>query len=727
MEQDLERSVQCSISTEAAMYSDASVADELMLILDQVDYPIAIFNSGHRLIQFNKSLLNLWKLPLTWLQSGPHWDEILHHLTNQGQLIDLQAKDIQSYLEHAKNTPCSLKVLQTNGYCLEMQITATAAHNVLLVIKPKIEQQSLSPNFSPDSFSTAVPSAADATVATQILEQRMCQQAEQLQRSENQFRAIFDNATLGIGIVGLDQRITDCNPALQQLLGYTHEELCGITLATVTHPADGVIDEKLYRDLIAGQHHFYQVEKRLITKDNRSIWVRLTVGLVRDRHGKPEFAFNLVENMTQTKLMDIERRLMDDALRWSESRYRQIVETAMEGIWVIDANSRTTFVNQMMADMLGYSINEMIGKSMFDFMDEIGQTLARNNVERRQQGIKEKHDFKFQRRDGSELWTIVSTNPLFDAAGQYIGALGMLTDITERKLWENFLQQANEQLGVQVATQSTKLQEALYSLHEEMKKRQQVEDELRIALTQEKELNQLKSRFVSMVSHEFGNPLTAIFTASQLLERNTLNANDKAEYLRMIQESVEQMNQLIEDVLLIGKAEAEKLQVKPIELDLNLFCGRLVGELQLGIGKNHHLHLVKLCRDPQIWLDAKLLRQILCNLLTNAIKYSPHGSIIQLEIRRQENQIIFLVTDEGIGIPSQDLPHLFESFNRAGNVGSITGTGLGLAIVKHCVEALEGQISITSQEGKGTACYVVLPHQGQPVILSLEKPTTNDP
>lgn len=131
-----------------------------------------------------------------------------------------------------------------------------------------------------------------------------------------------------------------------------------------------------------------------------------------------------------------DRRIAEDALRESEERYRRIVETTSEGVWVIDADSRTTYVNAQMARMLGGTVEEMAGVSMFDFMDGEGKALAAVNLERRRAGVEEQHDFKFRRKDGTALWAIISTNPLLDPQGQYVGALGMLTDITERKFLE---------------------------------------------------------------------------------------------------------------------------------------------------------------------------------------------------------------------------------------------------------------------------------------------------
>jgi|GEM_PF-5246352 len=144
---------------------------------------------------------------------------------------------------------------------------------------------------------------------------------------------------------------------------------------------------------------------------------------------------------------DISDRIkFEEALREGEERYRRIVETALEGIWIIDEDSRTSFVNQRMAEMLGYSVDDMTGATLFDFMDEEGQRAAAAQVERRRQGVAEQHDFKFRRKDGSDLWALVETNPIFDRDGRYLGALGMVTDITKRKQIENQLQQSQARL-----------------------------------------------------------------------------------------------------------------------------------------------------------------------------------------------------------------------------------------------------------------------------------------
>lgn len=244
------------------------------------------------------------------------------------------------------------------------------------------------------------------------------------------------------------------------------------------------------------------------------------------------------------------------------------------------------------------------------------------------------------------------------------------------------------------------------------------EAELRLGLAKEKELNEFKSRFVSMVSHEFGNPLMAVLMSAELLKKcsHRKTESEKLKYVERIQTSAEQMSKLLKDVLVIGKAEAGKLEFKPAPLALIKFCNDVVEEIQLSAGGNitinfAHNNLIanEGYHGGLLLLDEKLVRHILTNLLSNAVKYSPQGSTVHFDLLCQDGQVIFQIKDEGIGIPPEDQQRLFESFYRAKNVGKIPGTGLGLAIVKQSVDLHGGKIEATSDVGVGTKFTVTLP------------------
>jgi signal transduction histidine kinase len=169
------------------------------------------------------------------------------------------------------------------------------------------------------------------------------------------------------------------------------------------------------------------------------------------------------------------------------------------------------------------------------------------------------------------------------------------------------------------------------------------------------------------------------------------------------------MTQLLEDILIIGQSEADCLDFQPTLVDVTCFCHDLIAQMRVSIGKKHVLDYTSHCPLLNAWLDEKLLRQILTNLLSNAIKYSPASSLIHIDLTCENAKVLLQVQDQGMGIPAEDLPRLFDSFHRAKNVGTIPGTGLGLAIVKHCVDVHGGEITVESHLGKGTTFQVALP------------------
>jgi signal transduction histidine kinase len=241
--------------------------------------------------------------------------------------------------------------------------------------------------------------------------------------------------------------------------------------------------------------------------------------------------------------------------------------------------------------------------------------------------------------------------------------------------------------------------------------RKQAEEEVRKALAKEKELSELKSRFVTMTSHEFRTPLTTILSSAELLEHygHKWTPDKKLTHIHRIQGTVKHLVQVLEDVTLIGKAEAGKLQLQPVPLDLVEFCHGLIEELQLSLGQHHSLVFTHQCHNLNVCMDEKLLRHILTNLISNAIKYSPNCGIVTVNLVCQDSSAIFQIKDQGIGIPLADQEKLFEAFHRAQNVGNISGTGLGLAIVKRAVDLQGGEITVNSQVGEGTMFTVALP------------------
>jgi signal transduction histidine kinase len=257
----------------------------------------------------------------------------------------------------------------------------------------------------------------------------------------------------------------------------------------------------------------------------------------------------------------------------------------------------------------------------------------------------------------------------------------------ERKQAAEALQAKNQALAIQVQESALELDKA-------------------------KQLNQFKSEFVSMLSHDFRSPLTTILLAAGLLQNSgqQLTEKQKLIHFQHINAAIKNMAQMLDEVSLASKAEAGQLQRQLAYLELKEFCQELVAELELSAAKKQ-IDLIFTCQgqvEKALW-DENLLRHIFGNLLSNAIKYSPAGSSVQFNLIAQTETVIFQIQDWGIGIPKVDLQQLFQPFHRASNVGTNPGTGLGLAIAKKCIEVCNGQISVESEVGMGTTFTVTLP------------------
>ncbi|MCC0178500.1 GAF domain-containing protein [Waterburya agarophytonicola K14] len=249
--------------------------------------------------------------------------------------------------------------------------------------------------------------------------------------------------------------------------------------------------------------------------------------------------------------------------------------------------------------------------------------------------------------------------------------------------------------------------------------RKQAEEDTCKALEQQQKLNEFKSQFITMASHEFRTPLASILSSSELLEHygHKWDEPKKLSHLYRIQDSVKHMTELLNDVLLLGKVDAGKIDLKPTKVDLSQLCQQLIQEFELNISTHKiyfklekQLNFDKQCFTNTVYIDVTIVKHIIYNLLSNAAKYSPDSDRIDFELIYQPQQAIIRVKDFGIGISETDIKHLFESFYRASNVNSIPGTGLGLHIVEKSVHLHGGEISVQSKIDFGSTFTVMLPY-----------------
>ncbi|MGI0484102.1 PAS domain-containing sensor histidine kinase [Pantanalinema rosaneae CENA516] len=377
-------------------------------------------------------------------------------------------------------------------------------------------------------------------------------------------------------------------------------------------------------------------------------------------------------------------------------QHELILNAVGEGVYGLDVDGKVTFVNPAAANMIGWEIGELIGQSMHAVLHHSkpdGNPYPKHEcpiyAAFRDGRIHRANTEVFWRKDGSSFPVEYISTPMQDQQGNVIGTVVAFQDITQRKWAEALLQRTNEELELKVRDRTAALQQANEQLQE---------------------LSELKSRFVAMVCHEFRNPLNNILLASSSLERYDaqLSPEHRCEYLHGIKTDVERMTQMIDDILVIGKIEAHKLMIQPTPIDLVQFCQTLVTEMQLTTDWqpcmviSRHRHLVA-------ELDEKLLRSILTNVLSNAIRYSRDRTPIKLQLLKRQGQVILRVIDQGIGIPPEDLPYVFEPFHRGKNVSNIPGTGLGLNIVKRFVDLHNGQIQVDSSLNVGTTFTITLP------------------
>jgi len=317
-------------------------------------------------------------------------------------------------------------------------------------------------------------------------------------------------------------------------------------------------------------------------------------------------------------------------------------------------------------------------------------------------------DLQALRLDGSEFPVEISLS--YTQLGGKMLSMAFITDISLRKIAEDALKKSEEQL-IQYATElERKVQSRTEALNRSVQSLEEANDETQKALEKERELNELKPKFVSIASHEFRTPLSAILSSTSLIkqyrDRGELDKQDK--HIERIKSSVQQLTAILNDFLSLGKLEEGKIEIHRESVSLVTFFNDIQEEFRLTLKENQNLE-VSLGQSMEIITDPKVLRNALFNLISNASKYSGPGKLIHIHVKRDPTELRIDIQDEGIGIPEPEIKHLFERFFRASNASDIQGTGLGLNIVKRYVELLGGDITFKSKEGKGSTFTITLP------------------
>ena len=495
----------------------------------------------------------------------------------------------------------------------------------------------------------------------------------------------------------------------------------------------------------------------------------------------------------------------------SEKLYRRIVETAREGIWIIDKDARTLFVNQSLADMLGYTIEEMIGRASFEFVFDEDTKLAKDLFEKRKAGDTSPRDVRCRRKDGGVMWASVTSSRLSEDDDTMDGLIGKLTDITERKLAEEALRQSEERFAkafeaspialtitslktgrlIEVnetfvrlsgytreeAVGHTTLELGLWSnsadreeelgmvaergqvrnieyrfrmkdgtellgllsaerldiggepcaltVIEDITERKRAEAERADLLKREREARQvaeaaskMKDEFLATLSHELRTPLNAIIGWSDMLCRNQVESSLIGHAVEVINRNAKSQAQLIEDLLDVSRIITGKLQLelRPVNL-LSVISAAADIMRPVAEGKGIRLDTRFVTSVGKVSGDPTRLQQVMWNLLSNSIKFTPRGGKIEIKVVEVDSMVEVTVSDTGQGIKPDFLPYIFDRFSQGDSSRTRThsGLGLGLAIVQSLVNLHGGAARAFSEgEGRGATFTVNLPLAARP-------------
>ncbi len=407
---------------------------------------------------------------------------------------------------------------------------------------------------------------------------------------------------------------------------------------------------------------------------------------------------------------------------------QSIVETAIDCIILIDATGTILMINGAGLKLFGYSIEELLGKNVTLLMPsphkDIHHTYVNNYLNTGEKKIIGKgREVDGLRKDGTLFPARLAVSEIILDDTHFF--TGIIHDMTDIKAAQNHILQLNHELEQLVIDRTIELQETVnllletnQQLNRSIEKHKTFEmallatrDELRKSLEKEKELNTLKSRFVSMASHEFKTPLASILSSAALIARyeNADQAADRARHVDRIKSSVTHLNNILMDFLSITRLEEGQFVPVISTFSLETVLNDLSTEADQMLKKGQKLKCQHELHQLEMQTDKNILRNILYNMISNAIKYSDEGKTIHCDVTSADKKVIIQIRDEGIGIPMADQKHIGSRFFRASNVINVPGTGLGLNIVIAYLHALNGELVFESQPGIGTTFIISLP------------------
>lgn len=496
-----------------------------------------------------------------------------------------------------------------------------------------------------------------------------------LETSDQNSRQLFDEAPIGMAVVGLDEHFQKVNARFAGMVGYSESELLSRTPLDITHPDDLEETKRLVQGMLAGTERC-EVEKRYVRKNGEVLWVTRTACIIRDKSGQPSHFLIMVEDITERKRAEAALRESKSKLEAALEANQLIMDNSQDVICTIDEDGRFVTMNEASEALWGFAPQELIGRRYM----ELVHTDDRLETEK-------------------AAANILATGKVTDFVNRYVRKDGGIVNVLWSASW----------------SESKKM---LFCVAHDVTERTRIEAALRDAKEEADRANRAKSEFLSRMSHELRTPLNAILGFGQLLERQNPTEQQRSRVEHIISAGRHLLN-LINEVLDISRIEAGHLQlsVEPVavavvlEEALNLMRP-LAADRSMALSVD-----VQLESDLHVLADGQRLKQVLLNLLTNAVKYTGVGGRVAVTVETSDpSKMRLVVTDTGAGIAADKLRRLFTPFDRLGvELSGVEGTGLGLALCQRLMHAMGGEIGVSSRVGKGSAFWIELPAANSPL------------
>lgn len=591
-----------------------------------------------------------------------------------------------------------------------------------------------------------------------LSQQRLEEKAIDLELAFSEADQLF-NASLPLRVMNTNYEILKVNDTFCRLFQMKKEEILGKKCYDI-FPLKFCKTKNCTMQQILNGKDLAEYEIEFELKNKKAL--TLIVNSVPFREVKGKF-IGLIQTYTDIS----ERKQIENKLKESEEKYRKLIEDSLMGVWVTDENARTTLVNKSMANILGYSVEEIMGKTQYEFLSDESKKDALKKFDNIKRGQEEIHEFEFLHKTGRKVFALIKETPLFNDQHEFIGGMAFISDITEQKRAQEKvkdiaslpLENPNPILRVSrkyvlIVNESA---QRLFTIGEGSKipkllkeyvnetfineKFKEVELELNDKIysffitpivganyvniygrdiTERKKAEKRLERFVSTVSHELRTPISVLIMSMDFLNNHKEKVTPEIEFQLKdaISRNIILLNELVDDVLTLSRIDEKKIKLVWEEYSPREIINDIL-TLMEPIGKNKEINFnIDIDANIHLFGDLKRIDQIFRIFIDNAIKYSKKGSKIEIKAINnyygpcninQREGVLFQIKDQGMGISEKDLPYLFERFFRSEQVSDIPGTGLGLSIAEELIKLHDGETYVESEYGKGTIFSIFLP------------------